>query len=97
MLKAIIIAHSLRACSKLLTDRQLREAEEEEALVDEGSVISPGSGSAFSVAKTRVTQQGRAKSRSKSKRKSLKLRHDKISRSRSSILLRATLHTSRNT
>jgi hypothetical protein len=40
MLRAIIIAHSLRACNKLLTNHQLQEAEEEEASVEEGSVIS---------------------------------------------------------
>jgi hypothetical protein len=44
MLRPVIIAHSLRACNKLLTDRQLREAEEEEASVEE---ISLGSGYAF--------------------------------------------------
>jgi hypothetical protein len=62
MLRAVIIAHSLRACSKLLTDHQLREAEEEEASVEEGSVINPGSCTAFFVVRTRVTQQGHARS-----------------------------------
>jgi hypothetical protein len=94
MLRAVIIAHSLRACSKLLTDRQLREVEEEEASVEEGLVISLVSCSAFSMARTRVTQRGRARSRSKSKRKLLKPRHDRISRSKSSILFRATLYIS---
>jgi hypothetical protein len=46
------------------------------------------------VVRTRVTQQGRARSRSRNKRKLLKLRRGRISRSRSSILLRATLHRS---
>jgi hypothetical protein len=61
MLKAVIIAHNLRACSKLLTDHQLQEVEEEEASVEEGSVINPGSCTAFSVARTRATQRGRAR------------------------------------
>jgi hypothetical protein len=62
MLKAVIIAHSLRVCNKLLIDHQLQEAEEEEASVEEGSVINPGSCSSFSMARTRVTQRGRARS-----------------------------------
>jgi hypothetical protein len=68
-----------------------------EALAEEGTVISPENCSAFFVARTRDIQRGCAKSRSKSKRKSLKPRHGRISRSRSGILLRATLHTSQNT
>jgi hypothetical protein len=79
------------------TDHQLREAEEGEASVEESMVISPGNCSAFSVTRTRDTQRGRARSRSKSKRKLLKPRHNRISRSRSCILLRATLHISPNT
>jgi hypothetical protein len=94
VLRAAIIAHSLRACSKPLTDHQLQEAGEEETSVEEGSTINPGSCSAFFVVMTRVTQRGRARSRSKSEKKLLKLRRGKISRSKSSILLRATLHTS---
>jgi hypothetical protein len=94
MLRAAIIAHSLRACSRLLIDHQLREVGEEEASVEEGSTINPGSCSAFSAVRTRVTQQGRARSQSKSKRKLMKLRRGRISRSMSSILLCATLHTS---
>jgi hypothetical protein len=97
MLRAAIIAHSLRACNKLLIDHQLWEAGEEEASVEEGSAINPGSYSVFSMVRIRVTQWGHARTRSKSKRKLLKLRRGRISRSRSSILLRATLHTSQNT
>jgi hypothetical protein len=41
MLRTTIIAHSLRACNKLLIDHQLREADEEEASVEGGSVINP--------------------------------------------------------
>jgi hypothetical protein len=96
MLRTAIITHSLRACNRLLIDHQLWEAEEEEALVEEGSVINPGSCTASSVARTRVTQQGYARSQFRSKRKLLKLRCGRISRSKSFILLRATLHTSQN-
>jgi hypothetical protein len=64
---------------------------------EEGMVISPGNNSAYSAAKTRDTPQGRAKSRSRSRRKSLKPKHDRTSRSRSCILLRATLRISRST
>jgi hypothetical protein len=45
-----------------------------EALAEEGTVISLENCSAFSVARTRDTQRGRAKSRSKIKRKLLKPR-----------------------
>jgi hypothetical protein len=44
--------------------------------------------------KTKDIQQGRAKSRSRNKRKWLKLKHGTISQSRSYILLRAIPHTS---
>jgi hypothetical protein len=63
---------------------------------EEGMVISLGNCSAYSVAKTRDTPQGRAKSRSRSRRKSLKPKHDRTSRSRSCILLCATLRISRS-
>jgi hypothetical protein len=96
-LRAASTSHSLRACNKLPTGHQPREAEEGEASAEEGMVISPGSCFACSMAKTRGTPQGRAKSRSKSRRKSLKLKHDRIRRSRSCILLRATLCISRST
>ena len=62
ILRAVITAHNLRTCSKLLTDHQLREVEGGEASVEEGTVISLGNCSACSVARTRDTQQGRAKS-----------------------------------
>jgi hypothetical protein len=59
-------------------------------------VISPGDCSAYSVAKIRDIPQGCAKSRSRSRRKSLKPKHSKTRRSRSCILLRATLRISRS-
>jgi hypothetical protein len=96
MLRKAIIAHSLRAYSRLLIDHQLREAEEEETSVEGGSVINPGSCTASSLAWTRATQQGRARSQYRSKRKLLKPKRGKASRSKSSTLLRAILHTSQN-
>jgi hypothetical protein len=67
-LKATNKAHNLQECSKPLTGHQLQEAEEEEAL-EEGSTLNLGDCSAYSVGRIRDTQQGRAKSRSKSKRR----------------------------
>jgi hypothetical protein len=63
---------------------------------EEGMVINPGNCSAYSMAKTRDTPQGRAKSRSRSRRKSLKPKHDRTSRSRSYILLCVILRISRS-
>jgi hypothetical protein len=62
-----------------------------------GMEISLGNCFVYSMAKTRDTPQGHAKSRSRSRRKSLKPKHDIISRSRSCILLRATLCISQST
>jgi hypothetical protein len=56
--------------------------------------INPENCFTYSVAKTRDTPQGRAKSRSRIKRKSLKPKHGRTSQSRSCILLHATLHIS---
>jgi hypothetical protein len=95
MLKVAIIAHSLRACSRLLIDHQLHEAEEEEASVEEGLVINPGSCTASSVVRTRATQ-GCARLQSRNKRKLLKPRRGRVSQNKSSILLPSTLHTSQN-
>jgi hypothetical protein len=66
-LKAANKAHNLQECSKPLTGHQLQEAEEEEAS-KEGSALNSGDCSAYSVGRIRDTQQGRVKSRSKSKR-----------------------------
>jgi hypothetical protein len=88
-------AHNLRECSKLLTGHQPSEAEGAKAS-EEGLALSPGDCSAYSVGRIMDTQQGRAKSRSKSRRKSLKPKHDRMSRSRSCILLHAIRHISLN-
>jgi hypothetical protein len=94
-LREASIAHSLRECNKLLTDHQPREAEGGEASRD-GMVISPGNCYVYSMTKTRDTPQGCAKSRSRSRRKSLKPNHGRTSRRRSCILLRVTLRISRS-
>jgi hypothetical protein len=96
MLRIAIIAHSLRACSRLLSDHQLQEAEEGEASVEEGLAINQESCTTSFVVRTRAIQQGHARSLFRSKRKLLKLRRGRVSRSNSSTLLCATLHTSQN-
>jgi hypothetical protein len=72
---------------------QLQEAEGAEAS-EEDMVISSGCCSACSVAKIRDTRQGRAKSQSKSRRKSLKPKHGRTCRRRYCILLHAILRIS---
>jgi hypothetical protein len=59
-------------------------------------VISPRDCSAYSVVRIWDIPQRHAKSRSRSRRKSLKPKHDRTRRSLSCILLRATLRISRN-
>jgi hypothetical protein len=93
--KAASKAHNLRGCSKPLTSHQLQEVEGEEAS-EEGSALTPGDYSIYSVGRIRDTQQGRAKSRSKSRRRSLKPKHGRISRSRSCILPHVIRHISLN-
>jgi hypothetical protein len=92
-LRAASTTHSLRAWNKLPTGHQPREAEGGEAS-EEGMVISLGICSIYSTAKTRDTPQGHAKSWSRSRRKSPKPKHGRISRSRSCILLCAILRIS---
>jgi hypothetical protein len=67
-LKAISKAPSIQGRNKVLTCHQLREAEEQEAS-EEGSVPNLEGCSVYSVGKIRDIQQGRAKSRSRSKKK----------------------------
>ena len=64
---------------------------------EEGMGISPESSIAFSVVKTRATLQEHARSPFRSKRRLPKQRSGRISRSRSYILLRATLPIYHNT
>jgi hypothetical protein len=65
-LKATNKASNLQECNKALTDHQLQGAEEEEAS-EEGSTPNPGGCFVYSMGRIRDIQQGRAKSRSKSK------------------------------
>jgi hypothetical protein len=88
-------AHSLWECSKLPIGHQPREAEGEGTL-EEGFVLNLGDCSAYSMGKIMDTRQGRANSRSKSRRRLLKPKHDRTSRSRSCILLHAIPHISLN-
>jgi hypothetical protein len=89
------IALNHQGHNKVLSGHQLQEVEGEEAS-KEDRVISPGNCSAYSAAKTRDISQGRAKSQSRSRRKSLKSKHGRTHRSRSCTLLRATLHISQS-
>jgi hypothetical protein len=91
MLNIAIKVLRLRACNRLPLDHQLRKVEEEEASVVEGLAINFESYIAFFVARTRATQQGHAMLPSKSRRKLLKLKHDRVSQSKSSTLLRSIL------
>jgi hypothetical protein len=67
-LKATNKAHNLQECSKPLTGHQLHGVEDEEAS-EEDSALHPGDCSVYSIGRIRDTQQGHAKSRSKSKRR----------------------------
>jgi hypothetical protein len=67
-LKAISKPPSLQGCNKAPSDHQLQEPEEEEAS-KEGSIPNLEGCSVFSMGKIRDIQQGRAKSRSRSKKR----------------------------
>jgi hypothetical protein len=47
MFSIVITVLSLRACNRLLSDHQLREAEEEGVSMEEGSTINPESYTTF--------------------------------------------------
>jgi hypothetical protein len=88
-------AHSLQDSSKAPSGHQLQGAEVEGASeVDMG--ISPEKSIAYSVVKTRATRQEHARLPFKSKKRSPKQKPGRISRSRSYILVRATLPTYQN-
>jgi hypothetical protein len=86
-------ALSHQGCNKVLSGHQLQGVEGEEAS-EEDLEISPGNCFVYSTKKIRGITQGRAKSRSRSRKKLPKLKHDRISRSRSCIPLHATLSMS---
>jgi hypothetical protein len=94
--KGSITATSHQGHNKAPFGHQPQEAEGVEAS-EEDMEISPEDYIAYSVVKTRATLQEHAKSQFRNKRKLLKLRHGRISRSRSCILLRAILPTSQST
>jgi hypothetical protein len=89
-----IIAHNLQDRSKAPSGHQLQGAEAVGAS-EEDIGISPGKSIAYSMVKTRATQQERVILPFKSKKRSPKQKPGRISRSRSYILLRATLPTYR--
>jgi hypothetical protein len=90
------IAHNPQDNNKALSGHQPQGAEVAGAS-KEGMRISPESSIAYSVVKTRVTLQEHARSPFRSKRRLPKQRRGRISRSRSYILLHATLPIYQNT
>jgi hypothetical protein len=95
-LKGSNTAPSLQGHNKAPSGHQPQGAEAAEAL-EEDTEINPEGYIAYSVVKTRATPQEHAKSQFRSKRRLLKLRRGRISRSRSYILLHATLPMSQST
>jgi hypothetical protein len=89
------IAHSLQDSSKAPSGHQLQGAEAAGAS-EEDMGISPGKSIAYSVVRTRATLQERVRSQFWSKKRLPKQKPGRISRSRSYILLRATLLTYQN-
>jgi hypothetical protein len=88
-------ARSLQDSSKAPSDHQLQGAEAAGAS-EEDMGISPGKSIAYSMVRTRATLQERVRSPFRSKKRLLKQKPGRISRSRSCILLRATLLTYQN-
>jgi hypothetical protein len=89
-LKGSNTAPSLRGHNKAPSGHQPQGAKATGAS-EEGTEISPEDCIAYSTVKTRATPQEHAKSQFRSKKRLSKLRHDRISRSRSYILLHAIL------
>jgi hypothetical protein len=89
------IAHSLQDSSKAPSGHQLQGAEAAGAS-EEDMGISPKKSIAYSVVKTRATRQERVRLPFRSKKRLPKHKPGRISRSRSYILLRATLPTYQN-
>jgi hypothetical protein len=87
--------HNLWGNNKALLGRQLQGAEAPGASEDDMG-ISLGRSIAYSVVRTRAILQECAKSPSRNKRRSQKLKLGRISRSRSCTLLHATLPTYQN-
>jgi hypothetical protein len=89
-------APSHQGHNKAPLGHQPQEAEGAEAS-EEDTEISPEDYIAYSAVKTRAIPQEHAKSQFRRKRRLPKLRHDRISRSRSYILPHATLLMSQST
>jgi hypothetical protein len=89
-LKGHNTAPNLQGNNKALSGHQSQGAEAAGAS-EEDTGISPEGYIAYSVVKTRATPHEHAKSQFRSKRRFPKLRRGRISRSRSYILLHATL------
>jgi hypothetical protein len=94
--KGNITAPNRQGRKKVPLGHQLQEVEGAEAS-EEDTEINPGDCFVCSAAKTKATPQERAKSRFRSRKRLPKLKHDRISRSKSYILLHAILPTSQNT
>jgi hypothetical protein len=86
------MAHNLQDSSKAPSGHQLQGAEAVGASEEDMGIIS-GKSIAYSVVKTRATRQERVRLPFKSKKRSPKQKPGRISRSRSYIVLRATLPT----
>jgi hypothetical protein len=95
-LKGSNAAPSLQGHNKAPLGHQLQEAEAAEAS-EEDTEITPEDCFACFVAKIKATPQEHAKSQFRNKKRLPKLRHGRISRSRSYILLCAILHISQST
>jgi hypothetical protein len=94
-LKGSNTAPSLQGHNKAPLGHQTQGAEVAEAL-EEDTEISPEDYTVYSAVKTRATSQELVKSQFRSKRRLPKLRHGRISRSKSYILRHASLHMSQN-
>jgi hypothetical protein len=82
--------------SRVPSDHQPQEVEEEEGVLEGDSTYNQANYSAYFVERTRGIQQEPVKSQFKNRRKSLKLKHDRISQSRSSTPSHTFLHTSQS-
>jgi hypothetical protein len=95
-LKGSNTAPNLQGHNKALSGHQSQGAEAAGAS-EEGTEINREDYIVYSAVKTRATPQEHAKSQFRSKKRLSKLRHGRISQSRSYILLRAILLTSQST
>jgi hypothetical protein len=87
---------NLKGNNKAPSGHQPQEAEGAEAS-EEDTEINPEDYFGYSAVKTKATPQEHAKSQFRSKKRLSKLRHNRISRSRSYILLHAILPMSQST